>query len=216
MRRLTTIILLVFVIIPITCIFFKPDLRGIDSLSISLAIFSLTIAIVTFFAPTILRLRDKALEIDKLVQQNKQIKREMLKTNVNYLKGVNKIQNDTEIEETISKGKQTIDVLTNQIENPTLISSDIGKIIDGYYNYMKWCLVAIVLEFIVVEILFSSECFRLFVGDSLACITSGWPLSSIKDIIASDLKISSLTLTLFFLVCASNDMFYVMKSLRTT
>lgn len=214
MKRITILILLIVVVIPAACILLNPKLTEVDFLSVSLAVFSLTVAIVTFFAPSLLKLRDKAAEIDLLVLKNKQIKKEMLEMNSDYLEKSSKIQNTNDYSETITKAKKAIQTLTDQINSPSLISSDIDHIIDGYHDYIKWCIMAIVFELVVVEILFTSEGFIYFVGDSLSFITSGWPLSSIRDIITCYLKIVSLTLPLFFLVCASNDMISIMKRFR--
>lgn len=214
MKRITNLVLLVFVIIPAACILLRPKLTGVDFLSVSLAVFSLTVAIVTFFAPSLLKLRDKAAEVDLLVLKNKQIKKEMLEMNAKYLEESSKIQNTNDLRETITKAKKAIQTLSDQIDNPSLISSDIDHIIDGYHDYIKWCIMAIVFELVIVEVLFTSEGFTYFVGGSLSFITSGWPLSSIREIISCYLKILSLTLPLFFLVYASNDMISIMKRFR--
>lgn len=214
MKRITNLVLLVFVIIPAACILLRPKLTGVDFLSVSLAVFSLTVAIVTFFAPSLLKLRDKAAEVDLLVLKNKQIKKEILEMNAKYLEESSKIQNTNDLYETITKAKKAIQTLSDQIDNPSLISSDIDHIIDGYHDYIKWCIMAIVFELVIVEVLFTSEGFTYFVGGSLSFITSGWPLSSIREIISCYLKLLSLTLPLFFLVCASNDMISIMKRFR--
>lgn len=214
MKRITILRLLIFVVIPAACFLLNPKLTGVDFLSVSLAVFSVTVAIVIFFAPSLLRLRDKALEVDSLVLKNKQITKELLQMNSNYLEESNKIHNNNDYNETIARARKAIQTLTDQIDNPNSISSDIDHIIDGYHNYIKWCIIAIVLELVVVEVLFTSESFIYLVCSSLSCITTGLPLSSIRNFIACYLKISSLTLPLFFLVCASNDMISIMKRSR--
>lgn len=212
--RFFYLLLFVLLILPIACLVLRPNLENMDVLSLDLTMFSLAVAIMTFLTPTLLKIREKLLEIDLLSLKNKKSYQQILDTNVEYLEKVDEESGCYEHRDTIDKGKEAIKILNKEIENPALISSDITKIFDAYHDYMKWCIFAIVLEITIVEVFFSSYYFRFFAKESLSVITAYLPLNTIKVFMISYLKLVSLTLTLFFLIYVSNDMLYVVKKFK--
>lgn len=211
--RLFKILFLLVVILPLGCYLFRPSLSDIDFLSLDVTIFSITLALITFFAPTILRFKTKAWDVDQLLIKSKLQKAELLDNQADLIEKISE-SGCKESKDTIVKARAESEKLKKQAANPQLISNDVNNIFSGYHDYMKWCLGAIIIEVIVIECLFTSNVFITFMKDDLACVSSWLNLSDWKTIISSYIKLASLSLQLFFLACISNDMIHVMKTFK--
>lgn len=211
--RIITIFIILVVILPLSCFFLMPSLSGIDFMSLDVTIFSITLALITFFAPTLLKLKMKVLEVDKLLIKNKELKASLIDNQAELLKKVSN-EGDKDVEETIAETHRSSEKLREQAVMHKYISDDINNTFSGYHDYMKLCLFAIVMEIVVNEFLFTSSVFSEFVKDDLSCVSCHLQLGEWKIIISSYIKLASLSLQLIFLSFVSNDMIYLMKNLK--
>lgn len=70
MNRFITIVIVIFVILPIICCFFQPSLSGLDYISVDCTIFGISLALITFLLPLMSSFRNKLMEFDELRIQN--------------------------------------------------------------------------------------------------------------------------------------------------
>ncbi len=58
MKRLLLLIVIIFVILPFTCWLLRPTLMDIDFLTLDLTVFAISLALMTFSAPIMMRFRE--------------------------------------------------------------------------------------------------------------------------------------------------------------
>lgn len=183
------LLLLVLIILLVVCIWLQPTLSGVDFLTLDVTVFSIAVALMTFTAPTLMKFRDKLLDLDLTILKANKEKLELLRTL-------------SETNEQVNKG---INTYSEKIKRPFQISDSITKYFEGTKNVMVWCLVAVFIHIVFNEILLTSNTFIQFVKEDMYCITGGWNLPVIKSIVTSYIKLGSLALQLFFLFRTSED-----------
>lgn len=65
MKRIITIITVLFIILPVTCWFFRPSLSGLDFISVDCTIFGISLALITFLLPLMSSFRNKLMKFDE-------------------------------------------------------------------------------------------------------------------------------------------------------
>ena len=205
MKRLFLLILLVFIIIPLTCIWLRPTLSDIDFLTLDLTIFAISLALMTFVAPIMMKFRDMLLDVDAAVLKKDMGVIEFCKSTIENYKKLDAAYPRDENKELIQKAEARLSEYTEKVKQPFPLSDTIQNYYKATKNIIVWCLIAIIIHIVVNEVLFTSEMFSHLVKEDMACMTASWDLPSIKVIISSYIKLASLTLQLFFLYRTSEE-----------
>ena len=205
MKRIVLLFLLIVVILPLVCIFLQPRLTDIDFLTLDLTVFSISLALMTFTAPSLMKYRDSLLKVDEAVLKKDQSIIDYCKMTIESYKKLDSLDPQDSYKDIIRKAEQRKSELSEKIKDPFQYSGTIIKYYKGTKDVLVWCMVAVVAHLLFNEILFTSDAFGCFVKNDLSCIIENWDLSTIKLIVSSYIKLASLTLQLYFLFRSSED-----------
>ncbi len=215
MKRIGLFLLLILVIIPLVCIILRPRLTDVDFLTLDLTLFSISLGLMTFTAPMLMKFRDKLLDVDAALLKRDQGQIDLYTSLIDTVKTLDEQNPQDSNKETIKKLETLIKIRDEKRrDNPFPFSDSISLYFHGTQDVISWCLIAIVLHIFVNEILYTSDAFRNFVRDDLSCVTASWNLSVIKSIVSSYIKLGSLTLQLYFLFRVSEDAMSTIQSLK--
>ena len=205
MKRLLLLIVIIFVILPFTCWLLRPTLTDIDFLTLDLTVFAISLALMTFSAPIMMRFRDMLLDMDAAVLKKDMGIIDFCKSTIENYEKIDALDPRDEYKQLIKTAKERLLEYTEKIKQPFPLSDRIQNYYKGSKNIIVWCMVAIVAHVVVNEVLFTSGPFVHFLKEYLSCITSGWDLASIKVVISSYIKLASLTLQFYFLFRTSDE-----------
>ncbi len=205
MKRILLLILLVIVIIPFTCWMLRPTLTDIDFLTLDLTVFSISLALMTFAAPTMMKFRDHLLEVDAVVLKKDLGIIDFCKSIIEYFKKLDADNPREEYKRVIKTAEERLSEYTAKVKHPFPLSDTIQSYYEGSKNIIICCVVAIVVHVLVNEVLFTSVPFAHFVKDHLSCMIAGWDFAGIKIVVSSYIKLTSLTLQLYFLYRTSEE-----------
>ena len=205
MKKFILLILLLIVILPLTCWCLQPTLSDIDFLTLDLTVFAISLALMTFSAPIMMKFRDMLLDMDAAVLKKDMGIIEFCESTIENYKKIDALDPRDEYKQLIKTAEERLFEYSEKIKSPFPLSDRIQKYYKGSKNIILWCLIAIVAHVVVNEVLFTSVPFVQFVKDNLSCTTLGWEVTSIKTIISSYIKLASLTLQLYFLFRTSEE-----------
>ena len=215
MKRIVLLLLIILVLLPIVCLFLNPKLTVVDFLTLDLTIFSISVLLVTFTAPYLMRFRDMLLDTDVALLKKDKAYLDFLQSHIDILKTLDAMSPQDQHKENIHLLEDGKNKYRESIKNPFPLSDTIQNYYKGTKNIMMWCLVAISLHILFNEILFTSDSFSSFVRNDLSCLSSYMNMSYLKLFLSSYIKLSSLTLQLFFLFRTSEDTISAITSFRS-
>ena len=192
MNRFSLLILLLFVILPLGCVFLQPRLTNIDFLTLDLTVFSISLALMTFMVPSLMKFRDSLLEVDETALKKDMSIIEFCKTTIGNFKKLDASDPQDDYKKVVKEAEERLAEYSEKIS-----------------------LLAIVSHIIFNEILPTSDVFNNFVRDKISSMTCNWNLSELKLIVSSYIKLSSLTLQLYFLFMTSEDTMSIIKRFKS-
>lgn len=205
MKRIFLLFLLLVLILPLVCIFLQPRLTDIDFLTLDLTVFSISLALMIFTAPYMMKFKDPLLNVDLALLQKAQSQIDYCKMTIENFKRLDEQDPQDSYKEIIKKAEESQALLNEKINEPFTYSNSITNIYKGIKNIIVWCFIAVVAHIVFNELLFTSDAFCNFVRNDLSCITESWNLPMIQLIVSSYIKLASLTLQLYFLFRTSED-----------
>lgn len=205
MKRIFLLFLLLVVILPVVCIFLQPRLTDIDFLTLDLTVFSISLALMIFTAPYMMKFKDSLLNVDLALLQKAQSQIDYCKMTIENFKRLDEQDPQDSYKEIINKAEESQALLNEKIKEPFTYSNSITNIYKGIKDIIVWCFIAVVAHIVFNELLFTSDAFGNFVRNDLSYITESWNLPMIQLIVSSYIKLASLTLQLYFLFRTSED-----------
>ena len=215
MKRFLILLLTIFAILPLVCFFLKPRLTDIDFLTLDLTVFSISLALMTFTAPSLMKFRDSLFKVDEAVLKKDLSIIDFCKTTIENFKKMDATTPQDSYKDIIRKAEERMAEYNDKIKDPFQFSDTITKYFKGTKDIVVWCLVAIVIHIVFDEVLLTSDAFSGFVKDNLSCMTIGWNLPVLKLIVSSYIKLVSLALQLYFLFMTSEDAISIILSFKS-
>lgn len=215
MNRFSLLILLLFVILPLGCFFLQPRLTNIDFLTLDLTVFSISLALMTFMVPSLMKFRDSLLEVDETALKKDLSIIEFCKTTIGNFKKLDASDPQDDYKKVVKEAEELLAEYNEKIKEPFKFSGIITNYFKGTKNVLVWCLLAIVSHIIFNEILPTSDVFINFVRDKISCMACNWNFSELKLIVSSYIKLSSLTLQLYFLFMTSEDTMSIIQRFKS-
>lgn len=207
MKRLITIFTVLFIILPVTCWFFRPSLSGLDFISVDCTIFGISLALITFLLPLMSSFRNKLMDFDKerILNDCNQLK-DLLETLERY-KACEDVLNNEILQGLIKKTTDLFNETARRVNKPEVIPDTITRMFSGFKSLACWCIVSIVILVVAQEVVYTSDVISGWCKSVLMNVFNEVTINDISHSLLAYLKLSSLSLQLIFLHSSCQNIF---------
>lgn len=209
MKRLLSLVIILVVVLPTVCIYFEPQIKEVDFLTLDLTIFAISVALITFASPLLMNLRGKLMLLDEcLIKRDKGIL-DFASERLNLARLLN-----SEEEEKIAEAESIIRKKYEQFGKRKLLSDIVTAYFDGLKKIVVICLASIFALVFVNLVLANSTQFLDVAKSYWACFETDINSGTVKYIATTYIELSSLSLQLYLLYVTSIDSISLMKLLN--
>lgn len=208
--------LLLLLVLGFISFFLRPDLSKIDFLTLSITIFSISMAMVAFMSPLLHKFRGILFDLDRALIDNHKVRINgciaLINSYIDILNNPIFKENDADSnKKKLLSEKTKLEKELSKLEKHPEFHYELSSIVTNIFystkKRIKWCLLMIFLMFLFNSVLFNSQVFLNFICDNCNFISN---LHRWKDDISTFINISTLTCQLYLLyrlIIDSMDLF---------